>query len=78
MLVGFPPFYSRDRNRLFENIKYAKLVVPTFVSPDASDLLTKLLQKNPKKRLGYGKNDAEEIKKHKFFKDIDWKKLYNK
>jgi len=32
-----------------------------------------LLQKNPTKRLGSGKRDAEEIKAHPFFKNIDWK-----
>ena len=37
-----------------------------------------LLQKDPKKRLGGGIRDAEEIKEHKFFEDVDWKHLYHK
>jgi hypothetical protein len=37
-----------------------------------------LLERNPKKRLGCGPKDAEEIKKHPFFKDIDWDKLDKK
>jgi len=28
----------------------------------------------PKNRLGAGPSDAEEIKKHKFFKGVDWDK----
>lgn len=32
----------------------------------------KLLQRNPTKRLGSGKGDAEEIKCHPFFKGINW------
>ena len=34
-------------------------------------MLKKLLEKNPKKRIG----NAEEIKKHKFFKEIEWNEL---
>lgn len=37
----------------------------------------KLLEKNPTKRLGF-KEDAEELKRHKFFKKINWKKLKEK
>jgi len=45
-------------------------------SEDLKDLLTKLLTKYPKKRLGY--KGAEEVKKHPFFKNIDWEALLNK
>lgn len=37
----------------------------------------KLLEKDPRKRLGYH-NDAQELKKHKFFRNIDWKILTEK
>lgn len=37
-----------------------------------------LLCKDPSKRLGNGPNGAEDIKKHPFFKDIDWLKIYNR
>ena len=37
-----------------------------------------LLTKDPKKRLGGGPTDAEEVKQHPFFKSLDWKKLYEK
>jgi len=30
------------------------------------------LNRNPSKRLGAGPDGAEEIKKHPFFRDIDW------
>jgi serine/threonine protein kinase len=36
------------------------------MTPEAQDLIMKLLIKDPKKRLGY--NGAQEIKEHKFFK----------
>jgi len=31
-----------------------------------------LLEKNPNERLGGGYKDAEEIKNHPFFKEINW------
>lgn len=40
------------------------------------DLLKKLLERNPKKRLGV--NGAEEIKTHPWFKNINWEDVYNK
>jgi len=32
----------------------------------------------PKRRLGYGVSDAQEIKVHEFFKDINWTLLEKK
>lgn len=42
------------------------------MAPDALDLIVKLLNRDPRKRLGAGPGDAEEIKKHPFFKNINW------
>lgn len=42
-----------------------------FHSEEAQDLLQKLLQKNPEERI----RNPEEIKKHKFFRGIDWELL---
>ncbi|KFX86222.1 hypothetical protein O988_09708, partial [Pseudogymnoascus sp. VKM F-3808] len=36
---------------------------------------TRLLRKEPKKRLGYGPRDIQTIKSHRFFKNIDWAAL---
>lgn len=38
----------------------------------AKDLLSHLLVRDPKQRLGSGEQDAEEIKAHPFFADMDW------
>eukprot|EP01083_Nonionella_stella_P141708 437167_1 len=38
-------------------------------------LVSKLLTKDPAKRIGCGKRGFREIKKHKFFRKIDWKAL---
>jgi len=44
------------------------------VDPDAKDLLVKLLERNPEKRL----TNPTIIKKHPWFETVDWEKLYNK
>ena len=72
MLIGKTPYYSTDRNLLYNNIKRGELRFPIDVSEDAKDLIAKLLTVNPKKRLGSSKMDAEEIKIHPFFAGVDW------
>ena len=79
MLVGLPPFYSKDRERLYQNIKYGDPKMDyEFLSPEARDLCTRLLIKDPLERLGAGEVDADEIKSHPLFECIDWKKIENK
>jgi hypothetical protein len=36
------------------------------------------LQTDPSKRLGSGEEDAEAIKRHPFFANLDWDKVYRK
>ncbi|KDO22279.1 AGC protein kinase [Saprolegnia parasitica CBS 223.65] len=72
MLTGLPPFYCRDRDKLFEKIRQGELTFPKYLSPAAVDLLARLLERDPTKRLGTGPTDAGEIKSHPFFKEIQW------
>lgn len=37
-----------------------------------------LLTRDPNRRLGSGKGDAEEIKAHPFFKDVNWDDVLQK
>lgn len=74
LLVGIPPFYADTKEELFDNIQNAKLKIPNFLSPPARDLLSRLLQRAPHKRLGYNKG-AEEIKLHPWFFGIDWEEI---
>lgn len=72
MLVGTPPYYSISREQLFSNIQKAKLKVPKAVGSSARDLIKLLMNRDPNKRLGSSKKDAEEIKAHSFFKGVNW------
>jgi len=77
MLSGLPPFYCQDRERLFEKIRKSELHYPASVSRPAKNVLKGLLNKDPTGRLGSGPGDAEEIKRHEFFAEIQWEKLMN-
>ncbi|KAI0198897.1 Pkinase-domain-containing protein [Astrocystis sublimbata] len=75
MLTGLPPFYDENVNEMYRKIMSEPLHFPgpEVVPPAAKDLLTKLLNRNPKQRLGA--NGSAEIKAHPFFHAIDWRKL---
>ena len=79
MLCGLPPFYSKDREKLYKNIKYSdpRIDYP-FLSESARDLLVKLLDKDPNKRLGSGEKDAQSIKEHPWFDCINWEAIQEK
>ena len=48
------------------------------MSEDEIDLITKLLNIDPSKRLGNGPDDAAAIKSHPYFKDVEWDKYLKK
>ena len=75
MLAGLPPFYTQNRDILFENICNSELSYPPSLSPNAKGVLRGLLTKDPQKRLGSGPGDADDIQRHVFFTSIDWEKL---
>tara|TARA_R110002003_G_scaffold44_12_gene3342 strand:+ start:1928 stop:3667 length:1740 start_codon:yes stop_codon:yes gene_type:complete len=76
LLTGAPPFSGNNNAKIQEKIVKSKLSLPYFLSAEAKDLLTRLLRKEPKKRLGFNMpKDMQTIKKHRFFRKIDWKKL---
>ena len=45
----------------------------SYFSESCCDFLRKILNRNPKQRLGV--NGAQEIKMHSFFCEINWKEL---
>merc|ERR1719265_2581467 len=52
MLTGLPPFYTRDREKLFERIRRGELAYPSYITPVTKSLLQHLLTGDPAKRLG--------------------------
>ena len=61
--------------RTFSPDSFLALVQPKYprwFSDDVVDLLKGLLNKNQDDRLGGGDNDAEDIRNHPWFADINW------
>jgi len=46
MLTGLPPFFTKDREKLFQNIKLAELKFPSYISPTCRDLLSVSIIRN--------------------------------
>ncbi|CCI44484.1 unnamed protein product [Albugo candida] len=78
MLTGLPPFYDQNMQRMYDKILNAPLRFPSFMSAEAKDLLTGLLTRKVSDRLGSGPTDAEEIKSHPFFKEVDFEAVYRR
>lgn len=78
MLTGKPPYTGGNRYKVQQKIIKDKIKLPTFLSSEAHSLLKGLLQKDPSKRVGGGPKGVEEIRSHRWFKTINWKKLYNR
>ncbi|KAK7072910.1 Serine/threonine-protein kinase Sgk1 [Halocaridina rubra] len=72
MLYGLPPFYSRNTPAMYDAILNKPLKLKHTVSHKARDILSGLLQKDPRERLGSGVKDGVEVKRSDFFKTIDW------
>ena len=62
-----PPFYAKDREKLFKSIKAGSVKFPKYLSKEAVSLLEGLFIKDPDSRLGSGDNGVEMIKNHPFF-----------
>ena len=77
MLVGKIPFKSKNDN-LNINVYKKPVRYPQYIDEKAKDLLTKLLEIDPDKRLGNGENGWEDVKSHPYFSDVNWDDAYNK
>jgi len=74
MLTGLPPFYSEDVQHMYTKIMTAELEIPDTMSPEAADLLSKLLDRDPETRL----QEPADIKRHPFFAPLDFDHLIAK
>jgi serine/threonine protein kinase len=78
MLVGKAPFRIPKGSYLSVDLYKKKITLPDYVTPEAKDLIAQLLVTNPKKRLGYGSDDAKKIKEHPYFEGINWDDAWNR
>ncbi|PBP22542.1 cAMP-dependent protein kinase catalytic subunit [Diplocarpon rosae] len=78
MCCGWSPFYAEDTQQMYKNIAFGKVRFPRdTLTVEGRNFVKGLLNRNPKHRLG-ATDDAEELKRHPFFADIDWEALTKK
>ena len=73
MLCGKLPFYHEQNEIMYEKILSGKFEHPSHLSENAKDLLDKIIEVDPKKRLNF-----EEIKSHPWFNIINKNELMHK
>jgi len=73
--VKFPRgVIGEDGKQFVKGVSYLSLVITRSVRVLIRAAFSQLLNRNPKHRLG-ATRDAEELKEHPFFKNIDWELL---
>ncbi|KAJ2726131.1 hypothetical protein GGI07_000770 [Coemansia sp. Benny D115] len=75
MLTGAVPFKGKSPTQIAKSIERTKIKYPNYITPDAKDLIIRLLRKRPEKRIGHGPKGVADIKKHRFFRKINWEQL---
>jgi len=80
--VGRPPFLDKNHQRLGKLIKRGKIIFPDPIrhkidmSEELKDIILRLLDRDPKTRLGA--KGYKEVMEHDFFKNIDFDSILNK
>ncbi|KAL4900721.1 hypothetical protein BDW74DRAFT_161430 [Aspergillus multicolor] len=83
-LFGYPPFNAATPDEVFENILNRRINWPDEIeelaSPEAIDLMNKLMAINPRERIGANLEErfpsgGAEIRSHTWFSDIHWDTL---
>ena len=72
MLTGAPPFTGNNRKIITDRVLKGKLQLKNYLTPNAKDILKKLLSRQVEKRLGFGEKDAVALKEHRFFSGVKW------
>ncbi|KAJ3231925.1 cAMP-dependent protein kinase catalytic subunit 1 [Chytriomyces hyalinus] len=75
LMAGYSPFQADSPLKIYERILNFEMRWSSQIGDVAKDLLTKMLQSSPGKRLGT--NGAREIKAHPWFRTVSWKEAEN-
>ncbi|XP_033628770.1 ribosomal protein S6 kinase alpha-5-like [Asterias rubens] len=82
LLTGASPFTvdgeKNTQSEISKRILNEHPGMPSSFSSNMKDFINRLLDKNAKKRLGSGPGGVDQIKKHPFFKDLNWDDLAEK
>lgn len=81
MLSGLPPFHEPDITpvRLYEKIAQGPACIKwPNISPSATDLIMKFMERDPSKRYGNLHHGAGDVFAHPWFREVDWERLRNR
>ncbi|CAF3005190.1 unnamed protein product [Rotaria socialis] len=78
MNAGYSPFWDADQQKIYHKIINAKFRPRSSFTDQLIDVVRGLLQKDLTKRLGMMFNGVNDIKKHPWFRDIDWLQIFLK
>lgn len=81
LAIGIPPFYSQNCNDMYTKIQHGKLSWrrrERYLSKELMDFVTKLLVKDPVKRMGTSPADVDELTDHPFLAKLDMDVVFNK
>nr|XP_045730160.1 cAMP-dependent protein kinase catalytic subunit PRKX [Mirounga angustirostris] len=72
MHSGFPPFFDDNPFGIYQKILAGKIDFPRHLDFSVKDLIRKLLVVDRTRRLGNMKNGADDVKRHRWFRTVDW------
>ncbi|KAF4655331.1 hypothetical protein FOZ61_007638 [Perkinsus olseni] len=78
MLAGYPPFYDDNPFGIYQKILLGRIDFPKHFDSKAKDLVRHLLARDRVKRYGCLRDGVEDIKRHKWFKGIDWDAAFDR
>ncbi|KAI7851692.1 camp-dependent protein kinase 9 [Circinella umbellata] len=78
MLAGYPPFFDDNSFGIYEKILAGRVQFPAHFDMLGKDLLKRLLVGDLTKRLGNLKGGSEDVKRHRWFRGVDWIGLLDK
>ena len=84
MLVGHVPFKGTNQNKVYMDIKERNICWPDaneiegIMSHFSQDLINRMIQIDPKNRLGHDLKSIAILNQHPFFKGIDFEEVSKK
>ncbi|KAL1342380.1 hypothetical protein HN51_028945 [Arachis hypogaea] len=75
MLSGTSPFKDASEWLIFQRIIAREIRFPDYFSDEARDLIDRLLDLDPRRRPGAGPDGYAALKRHTFFKGVDWSNI---
>ncbi|CAJ0898553.1 12781_t:CDS:10 [Entrophospora sp. SA101] len=77
-LTGNTPYQGENSNEIYKNVLEKDVKYPIWMDYETKSLLSELLKKDPKVRLGGGELGSQGIKNHAYFMGINWQDVYQK